>query len=101
MSSTLTKYAKHSTTIHKQVRTRGTVMEVTEVVVGYVTERIMTVKDEAGTHLMSNTLIMYPPDTDVDEEDRIEVAGKTLTVRNIARPRFVGRSPNHLEVLLY
>ena len=100
MASTFTKYAKHTTTIHRVTRSRGTVTETKVDANGYLTEETVVAHDESGVHLESRTIIMYPPTVDVVKGDRIEVDGKTLTVESIAPQRFVGRSPNHLEVRL-
>lgn len=101
MQSTVKKYLNHSTTIRRQVRSRGTITEMTTEVDGYVTEQVIATKDETGTHLESKTVVLYDPDTDVEEGDRIEIGDKTFKVNLIRKPRFYYKSkPNHLEVVL-
>lgn len=101
MQSTIKKYLNHPTTIHRQIRSRGTIEETTTEVDGYVTEQVVATKDETGTHLESKTVVMYDPDTDVEEGDRIEIDDKTFKVNFIRKPRFSHMStPNHLEVVL-
>jgi len=101
MKSTIKKYLNHSTTIKKQTFSRGTVTETEETVMGYVTEQVVATKNETGTHLESKTVVMYEPDVEIEEGDRVEIDNKSFKVNYIRKPRFYQSSnPNHLEVVL-
>lgn len=101
MQSTVKKYLNHSTTIHRQTRSRGTVTETTTSATGYVAEQTIAARDEAGVHLQSRTVVVYGPDVDVEEGDRIEIDSKTFTVDYIRKPKFAHMSTlNHQEVVL-
>ena len=95
------KYRKHSVTLIKVTTVRGrestTETEIDDAYVGTI--RIVE-RDVSGDHAVEKTVVILDPDEDIDRGDKIKIGTVTMPVRSITRPRFVGSSPNHLEVTL-
>ncbi len=99
--TTIRKYLDHTVTIVKVTKTRGT--ESTKTIPNqpaYIDEATIAVRKPSGVDLVTKTLVMMLPDADVTKEDRLIVDGVTMPIYRIDKPRFVGSTPNHLEVLL-
>ena len=95
------RYRKHSITIVKATVTRGrestTEVDVDDAYVGTI--RVVE-RDVSGDHAVEKTVVILAPDEDVDRKDKIKIDNVTMPIRSITSPRFVGSSPNHLEVIL-
>lgn len=95
------KYRKHSVTIVTVTTSRGREStSETEVDDAYVGTIRSVVRDESGNHPVEKTIVILSPNTTITRKDRIRVDGIEMPVRSITRPRFVGKTPNHLEVIL-
>ena len=99
--TTITKFLEHTVTIVKVTEARGTKTE-TEIPnqAAYIDEITIAVRGVAGVELVTKTLVMMEPDADVTKKDKLIVNGTTMPVYQIDKPRFIGETPNHLEVLL-
>jgi len=95
------KYRKHSVTIVTVSTSRGREStSETDVDDAYVGTIRSVVRDESGNHPVERTIVILSPETVITREDRVRVDGIEMPVKSITRPRFVGKSPNHLEVIL-
>ncbi len=59
-------------------------------------------RDVSGSHLVDKTLLFFKPDETIASKDKIRVddGDKAISIKEIRRPRFVGQTPNHIEVYL-
>lgn len=100
--TTISKYAKHTVTVITTTTSRGTETTAEAEVDAYVTTYKAVERDVSGSHLVDKTLLFFKPDETVALKDKIRVdAGdKAISIKDIRRPRFVGQTPNHIEVYL-
>ena len=100
--TTISKYLKHTVTIITTTTLRGTETTSENEVDAYVTTYRAVERDVSGVHLIDRTLVFLRPDETVAEKDKIRVAAgdKEISINKIRRPRFVGLTPNHIEVYL-
>ena len=101
--TTVSKYLKHKVIIVTVTLTRGVETTVeTPDVAAYVTTYRAVIRDVSGTHLVDKTLVFLGPDEVIGFKDKIrESAGEpAVSIAKIRRPRFVGKTPNHIEVYL-
>ena len=95
------RYRKHSVTLIKVTVARGR-ETTTETVVddAYVGTIRIVDRTVSGDQQVEKTIVILDPDEDIDRGDKIKIGDVTMPVKSITRPRFVGASPNHLEVIL-
>lgn len=98
--TTISKYAKHDIVIVRVTRSRGRETHTDVDVKGYVSTIRVAVEDVSGTHVEEKTVAMLEPDAVISRKDKLKVDGVTMAISKITRPRFVGRTPNHIEVML-
>ena len=100
--TTISKYLEHTVFIVTVTTVRGTETTTEKEVDAYVTSYTAAVRDVSGTHFVDKTLVFLGPDEVVAEKDKIrESAGEpAVSIARIRRPRFVGKTPNHIEVYL-
>lgn len=100
--TTISKYTKHTVTIITVTNLRGVETTVETDVDADVTTYRAVDRDVAGGHLIDKTLVMLEPDITIALKDKIRVdAGdKATVIKSIRRPRFIGQTPNHIEVYL-
>ena len=98
---TIKKFLRHTVTIVKVTHSRGEITE-TEVpdIEAYITERTLVARDVSGVHLETKTLVFMLPDANITKQDKVIVDGVKMPVYRIDHPRFLGKTPNHLEVYL-
>ena len=95
------RYRKHTVTLIKVTLARG--QESTSETVrnnAYVGTVRVVERGVSGDQEVEKTVVILDPDEDIDRGDKIKIGDVTMPVRSITRPRFVGKSPNHLEVIL-
>lgn len=100
--TTISKYLKHTVFIVTTTLTRGEETTTETEVAAYVTTYTAVIQDVSGDHFVDKTLVFLKPDETISEKDKIrESEGeKAISIARIRRPRFVGKSPNHIEVYL-
>ena len=99
--TTISKYAKHEDIkIVRVTKSRGRETTIEVDALGYTSTVRVAVRDVSGTHIEEKTVVFLLPDAVVSREDRIKVGDVTMAISEITRPRFVGRSLNHIEVTL-
>lgn len=99
----ISKYLKHTVTIITTTTLRGTETTVEkDDVKAYVTTYRAVERDVSGTHLVDKTLVFLGPDETISSRDKIRESAdeKAVSIAKIRRPRFVGKTPNHIEVYL-
>lgn len=100
--TSISKYLKHKVFIVTTTTLRGTETTSETEVDAYVTTYRAVERDTSGSHLVDKTLVFLGPDETIAKKDKIresedEVA---VSIAKIRRPRFVGKTPNHIEVYL-
>ncbi len=100
--TTISKYLKHKVTIVTTTTLRGTETTTEKEVDAYVTAYRAAEKDVSGTHLVDKTLVFLKPDETIALKDKIRESTdeEAISIAKIRRPRFVGQTPNHIEVYL-
>jgi len=86
--------------IVKVTKSRGSETTTEVPADGYTSTVRVAVRDVSGTHVEEKTVVFLDPNAVVSRKDRIKVDDVTMAISKITRPRFVGRTPNHIEVTL-
>lgn len=100
--TSISKYLKHKVTIITTTTLRGTEATTETEVDAYVTTYQAVERDVSGSHLVDKTLVFLKPDEVIATKDKIRESTdeKAISIAKICRPRFIGASPNHIEVYL-
>ena len=93
------RYLKHSVdivyvTMVAGVRSTTTVTDVS----AFITQKTVVLRDEAGDHFGTRSVVFLKGDVTLNEIDELIVNGKQRSIANIFRVRTRSNAIHHLEV---